>query len=135
MKKLFACALIVCSMTGAAAAQDAGTVAYVSGNDLAEVCRSYLTVIRENWKSTNPQLVYNAGRCTGFVTGALDALAMEGVQKPHAAIVPRACPPKTLAMGAATEIVANFLDRQPQYRSEPGFFAVRRAIAAAYPCP
>jgi hypothetical protein len=80
------------------------------------------------------QLNFDAGLCSAYVTGILDAEAFSA-GAPASPYVPKLCLPRGLNANVATEIVATFLDTQPQAREFSGYITVRKALAAGYPCP
>jgi hypothetical protein len=105
----------------------------MTSEKLTEYCRSYLTLIRNQMKG-DAQTNFNAGLCTAYVTGLLDSEAFSAgaTASPY---VPRLCLPRGLNSNTATEIVATFLDTQPQAREFSGYITARKALAAGYPCP
>jgi hypothetical protein len=106
---------------------------YFSGEQMVKRCRAYLSSVRNN-NTTDVQGAYDSGQCLAYVAGAPDTLFAEAIVSPRFGF-PAFCFPNGLTIATATEIVANFLDKEPKYRTEPAYFSVRRALAAAYPCP
>jgi hypothetical protein len=108
-----------------------GIAVYNSGEALTNHCRSYMTLVRNQMRGTN-QIGLDAGQCYGFVVGVLDTMTFEGVRSFPS--LPRFCLPRELNANAATEVVANYADQNPQVRGETAYQIIRRALAAAYPC-
>ncbi len=105
---------------------------YYTGEALTKDCRSHMTLVRNQMYGTS-QVTYDAGRCYGFVVGVLDTLAFEGVLQ-SSQFLPKLCLPRQLSGNAATEVVANYADQNPQARVTSAYAMVRWALSAAYPC-
>lgn len=109
---------------------------YVTGEQLTRYCRSFLSMVRQENRAAGPQQAHDAGICRGLVEGILDAITLESLQTSKAIdALARVCLPRQLGSGAASEIVANYLEQHPEQRTQAGYVLVRRALSGSFPCP
>lgn len=136
--RFFAAALLASALcagsTPACADKNQMIVMYMSGDQLTKTCREYLVLARNSYKGVG-QTLFDAGTCQGYVMAVLDTMWMypEIVEQGEFGIPP-SCVPRELKTGAATEIVAQYVDRRPEERDATGYVLVRRALAHAFPC-
>lgn len=109
----------------ASAAEEPKGQYYIDGDTLTNWCRNFLLVRRQGDRGT-PEQGATGNLCRGFVLGVVDALS---IQRIVAYCVPG--DPIDLSL---VEIVANYVDRHPELRTESGFTLTWKALAEAYPC-
>ncbi|WP_245468626.1 MULTISPECIES: Rap1a/Tai family immunity protein [unclassified Mesorhizobium] len=108
---------------------------YVTGEQLNDACRIYLSVRRNNGQANSTQEAWSAGMCYGYVVGVMDLYS--GLKVSYNAISgdpqPAFCTGMINGLSAA-EAVALYLDQHPEERSEVGFYLVRKILAEKFPC-
>lgn len=107
---------------------------YVAGTDLTNQCRAFLQV-RRSGNAQSSQQAWDAAQCYGYVTGIIDHFqVMEALDALPVDTGDRFCIADSVSALDATEVVANYLDANPEKRSLGGYFLVRAALSQKYPC-
>lgn len=132
MRRVIASVALALLMVGGKAEAQAVSV-YMSGEALTSACRGYLNTTR-NSNQGSLQDVHDSGLCYGYVVGIYDTVQFENSQVSRAKAVPEICIPGGVNAKSITEVVANYLNAHPESRHKTGYFLVRTAIAAAWPC-
>jgi hypothetical protein len=104
----------------------AADLAFITGNDLTDTCRAFMRITRNGRRLTDLTDSYNAGICLGAVQGANDAMVSLGKTG--------YCLPVGTTGDALAEVVANFLEANPQQRSEKAISLIHIAFLVAWPC-
>src|SRR3974377_1939718 len=90
-------------------------ITYQSGEQLINRCRAYLRFRRQDpvTQEEMQQVLYDSGLCSGYVMGVVDLVRAEGEQTFKTNKIAPICLPKDIPGDTVTEIVAKYLDRNP----------------------
>jgi len=133
-------ATLVMSSSSPICAQETpgGTViTYQSGEQLINRCRAYLRFKRQDLvrQEEIQQVLYDSGLCSGYVMGVVDLVRAEGEQTFKTNKIAPICLPEGIPGDTVTEIVAKYLDRNPDpFTHLSGGEVVIVALAKTSPC-
>ena len=133
-------ATLVMSSSSPICAQETpgGTViTYQSGEQLINRCRAYLRFRRQDpvTQEEMQQVLYDSGLCSGYVMGVVDLVRAEGEQTFKTNKIAPICLPKDIPGDTITQIVARYLDQNPDLlRQLSGGEVVIVALAKTSPC-
>ena len=81
------------------------------------------------------QVLYDSGLCSGYVMGVVDLVRAEGEQTFKTNKIAPICLPKDIPGDTITQIVARYLDQNPDpFRQLSGGDSVIVALAKTSPC-
>lgn len=109
-----------------------GVFAHQTSEELTSHCRAFM-----QWRRTGLATVqesHDAGLCYGFVMGVVDAFYFQGEPIFRTFLGGSICLPEKTNARSLTEIVARFVDQNPELRHLAPVELVLRALAHSYPC-
>jgi len=98
---------------------------YTNGEQLTAYCRSFLITQRQRQGTT--QQYADAANCYGYVTGVFDTLS-------EVNMLGQICVPAGSNANSLSEVVAKFLDENPERRNQSGAELVMEAWLKSFPC-
>lgn len=110
---------------------------YLTGEDLAKTCRSFLLLTQSNFSTRSTQEAYDAAFCQAYIEGILDTFSFQGDDPPGANqnLLPPFCiPDQGISAATITEVVARYVEIHPEQRHKSAYSLTRRALAQNYPC-
>jgi Rap1a immunity proteins len=106
---------------------------YTTGEQVLNYCRAFRRLALNNWQG-DPADSRFAGICDGMVKMVSDSYEASGADIPPTAALPAFCIPDNTNSNALGEQVALWGDQHPEKRSLGGYWFIREALAAAWPC-
>jgi hypothetical protein len=135
MMRIAALLSLLCSTPGSSLAQvpESQIQIYLTGTQITEKCRSYLSLARNGMATGSPQQAYDAGACWAFVVGVADSIEHEGLALSPAGAAD-VCLPRGINASILVEMVARYADAHPAARSMSGYGLTRAALHQTYAC-